>query len=103
MRLLHANRDSDPLLERNTITGNTYGVVAAGSGAPLTGPDLGGGARGSDGSNIIRDNSLVGVQNVTTSAVWALDNTWTTDPPTEGPPPPADFVNTLGGTVIWTR
>jgi len=100
---LHVNRDSDPLVEGNTITGNQYGIVAAGSGAPLTGPDLGGGARDSSGGNVIRDNIYVGLQNITAGTIWALNNTWTTDPPTEGPPTPADFVNVVGGTVIWTR
>ena len=90
-------------MERNTITSNEYGVVAAGSGEPLTGPDIGGGARGSQGENIIRDNAAVGVQNVTSGTIWALNNTWTTDPPTEGPPFPADLFNLVGGTIIWTR
>jgi len=100
---LYVNRDSDPLIERSTITGNRYGVVAAGGGELLTEPDLGGGARGSVGGNIIRDNSQVGVSNHTSVTIWALDNTWTTDPPTEGPPAPMDLLNTAGGTVIWTR
>ena len=100
---IYVNRNSDPLVEGNTITGNDYGVVAAGTGDPLTGPDLGGGARSSSGGNVIRDNVSVGVQNITVGAIWALNNTWTTDPPTEGPPTPADFINVIGGTVIWTR
>jgi hypothetical protein len=100
---LHVNRDSDPLVEGCSITDNQYGIVAAGSGAPATGPDLGGGARGSSGANVISDNLDVGLQNVTTGTIWALDNTWTNDPPIEGPPIPADFVNVIGGTVIWTR
>jgi hypothetical protein len=100
---LHINRDSDPLVEGCSITDNQYGVVAAGTGAPGTGPDLGGGARGSAGGNAIRDNLDVGVQNITIGDIWALNNEWTNDPPTEGPPIPADFVNVAGGTVIWSR
>ena len=101
---LYINRDSDPLIEGNTITDNQYGIIAAGGGGLLTKPDLGGGARGSDGGNVIRYNSHVGVQNQTVASIWALNNTWTTDPPTEGPPPPAtDFWNLVGGAMIWTR
>lgn len=101
---LYINRDSDPLIEGNTITDNQYGIIAAGGGGLLTEPDLGGGARGSDGGNVIQYNSQVGVQNQTAASIWALDNTWTTDPPTEGPPPPAtDFWNLVGGAIIWTR
>jgi parallel beta-helix repeat protein len=101
---LYINRDSDPLIERCTITDNAYGIIAAGGGGLLTQPDLGGGARGSVGGNAVRDNVNVGVFNMTAADIWALDNTWTTDPPTEGAPPPAtDFWNPGGGTVIWTR
>jgi len=101
---LYINRDSDPLIERSTITDNKYGVLAAGGGGGLlTQPDLGGGARGSVGGNTIRDNVEVGVSNYTEATIWALDNTWTTSPPTEGPPTPADLYNLVGGTIIWTR
>jgi len=101
---VYINRDSDPLIERSTITDNGHGIIAAGGGGLLTEPDLGGGARGSVGGNTIRDNANVGVFNLTAADIWALDNTWTTDPPTEGAPPPAtDFWNTGGGTIIWTR
>lgn len=100
---VYINRDSDPLIERSTITDNGYGIIAAGGGELLTQPDLGGGARGSVGSNTIRDNAQIGVWNWTEATIWALDNTWTTDPPTEGPPPATDFWNTGGGTIIWTR
>ncbi len=100
---LYINRDSDPLIERTTITDNGFAVVAAGGGGLLSNPDLGGGARGSTGGNTIRDNLEVGVSNYTETTIWALDNTWTTDPPTEGPPFPADFHNLVGGTIIWTR
>ncbi|MFH1690194.1 MAG: DUF1565 domain-containing protein [Candidatus Eisenbacteria bacterium] len=101
---LYINRDSDPLIEQCTITDNTYGIIAAGGGGLLTQPDLGGGARGSVGGNTIRDNVSVGVFNWTAATIWALDNTWTTDPPIEGAPPPAtDYWNTGGGTIIWTR
>ncbi len=99
---LYINRDSDPLIEGNTITDNQYGIIAAGRGGLLTEPDLGGGARSSDGGNTIRDNAYVGVYNWTEATIWALDNTWTADPPTEGPTP-TDLMNTSGGTVIWTR
>jgi parallel beta-helix repeat protein len=101
---LYINRDSDPLIELCTIADNAYGIIAAGGGGLLTQPDLGGGARGSVGGNAVRDNVNVGVFNMTAADIWALDNTWTTDPPTEGAPPPAtDFWNPGGGAVIWTR
>lgn len=99
---VYVNRDSDPLIERNTITDNGYGVIAAGGGGFLTEPDLGGGARGSAGGNTIRDNAYIGVYNWTDATIWALNNTWTTDPPTEGPIP-TDFFNLAGGAIIWAR
>lgn len=101
---LYINRDSDPLIEHCTLTDNAYAIIAAGGGGLLTEPDLGGGARGSEGGNTVRDNVNVGVFNMTAANIWALGNSWSTDPPTEGAPPPAtDFWNAGGGTVIWTR
>ena len=100
---LYINRDSDPLIESCTVTDNAFAIIAAGGGGLLTQPDLGGGARGSAGNNTVQGNVNVGVFNMTAASIWALDNTWNTDPPTEGAPPATDFWNTGGGTVIWTR
>ena len=97
------NEDSDPLIEDCTITDNGFGVICFGGSGMLTQPDLGGGARGGSGGNVIRDNVDVGLSNGTEATIWALYNTWTNDPPTEGPPFPADFQNTGGGTIVWTR
>lgn len=101
---LYMESDSAPLIESCSITDNYYGVtVLTGGGVVPPAPDLGGGARGSLGGNSISGNTAVGVVNFTTADIWALNNTWTTAPPTEGPPFPCDFYNPAGGTVIWQR
>lgn len=101
---LHIEKDSSPLIEYCSITGNYYGMtlMSGGSGQDPE-PDLGGGARDSAGGNAIRDNLAIGIANYSTSSVSALNNEWTTDPPTEGPPFPCDFYNPSGGSVIWER
>jgi hypothetical protein len=100
----YVESDSAPLIEGCSITDNYYGVtVLPGGGAVPPAPDLGGGARGSLGGNTISNNTAVGLVNFTTTDIWALDNAWTTDPPTEGPPFPCDYYNPAGGSVIWQR
>ena len=47
-------------------------------------PDFGGGARGSAGGNIIRNNSECGLSIELDHPVFAKFNTWTNDPPVAG-------------------
>jgi hypothetical protein len=97
---VYVNRDSDPLIERTNVTGNVFGIIYAGGGGLVIGPDLGGGPRDSEGGNTIAGNTLIGLSNQTAATIWALSNTWTNDPPTEGPPYPSDLQNTAGGAII---
>lgn len=95
----YVNGTSDPLIEGCTITDNTYGVATASSGGVHTLPDLGGGARGSSGGNTIQDNGFVGLLNGTPATIYAIGNTWNSDPPEEF----SDYLNTAGGTVVLSR
>jgi len=101
---IFANTTSDPLVEYCSITGNVHGVEAYGGSGdppPVTNPDLGGGARGSQGQNLIQGNSEFGlyVQN-TEGTIYAVGNTWNSDPPTEGDPP-ADFFRLYDTAIVW--
>jgi hypothetical protein len=60
-------------------------------------PDFGGGARGSIGGNVIRNNTECGLYNDSPNEVFAKYNTWTNDPPEEG----TDYCNVGGGSVTW--
>jgi hypothetical protein len=95
----YINGTSDPLIEGCEITGNAYGVATASAGGVQALPDLGGGARGSAGGNIIQNNTIVGLLNGTPASVYAIGNAWNTDPPTEY----VDYLNTGGGSVILSR
>ncbi len=100
-----ANTNSDPLIEGCTITDNNTGITAySGSGEPppVTNPDLGGGARGSLGGNVIQNNTSYGlsVRNEE-GTIYAMYNTWNSNPPTEGPPEPADFYQDYETTIVW--
>ncbi len=102
---IFVNTNSDPLIEGCTITNNNTGVTAySGSGEPppVTNPDLGGGARGSLGGNVIQNNAEYGlyVRNEE-GTIYAMYNTWNSDPPTEGPPAPADFYRDYDTTIVW--
>ena len=88
---------ADPLIENCTITGNKDGVSAT---TDEANPDLGGGARGSLGGNIIQGNTY-GVYNKSLLGIFAKYNTWNEDPPVEGPGTPCDYYNSNGGSVIW--
>ena len=88
---------ADPLIQGCTVTNNESGVLAF---SEETNPDLGGGARGSLGLNTIRDNQI-GLNHRSDFDVWAKFNTWTTNPPTQGPPTPCDYYLDGEGIVIW--
>jgi parallel beta-helix repeat protein len=99
---IFVNTTSDPLIEGCTITGNSDGVISfGGSGDAISQPDLGGGARGSAGGNTIQGNTQAGLKNQCATAIWAQNNTWDNDPPTEGQPYPCDLENSGGGSIIW--
>lgn len=100
---LFTNNESDPRIEGCTFAENGNGIlIFAVPGHPAN-PDLGGGARGSLGGNTFTDNSWVGLEHQSDNTIWALYNTWTTDPPTFGPPYPCDIVVTGSGSVICAR
>jgi hypothetical protein len=90
---------SDVLVEACTIEDNDYGFDIACWNIPAcsSNPDLGGGARGSLGGNIIRSYATCGIYNVTGNTIYARFNTWQNFPPTEG----VDFRNLAGGSVVW--
>ena len=85
------------LVQGCTITGNEIGVyISTGSKSP----DLGGGPWGSLGGNTIQLNDY-GIKNYSDVDVYAQFNSWTTDPPTQGPDTPCDISDESTGTVIW--
>jgi hypothetical protein len=89
------NRQADPLVEQCTVEHNINGIDLYYEDIyPEMHPDLGGGARGSLGGNIIRDNSGCGVRNATPYAIYAKFNTW------DNPLPGTDVCNGGGGSVV---
>jgi hypothetical protein len=92
---------SDPVIEGSRITENIAGIIAHGGSGQISQPDVGGGARGWLGGNVIQGNSQIGLKNRCDTALWAQSNTWDHDPPTEGPPYPCDIENEGAGSVIW--
>lgn len=102
---IFTNTDSTPLIEHCSITDNTYGVEAysdIGDDPPFNNIDLGGGARGSEGNNLIQGNSNYGFWNRNSEGpVYARFNTWDNDPPIEGDVAPVDYYAANGGTWIW--
>jgi hypothetical protein len=96
---IHLAYTSDALIEGCTIEDNDTGIYVFGpEDLPFEdpNPDLGGGARGSSGGNVIRDNSTCGLVNFTRNTIYAKWNTWTNDPPIEG----IDICNIGSGAVI---
>jgi len=93
------NNFANPLIESCTIEGNRIGVnlCCAGLVDHNPNPDLGGGARGSAGGNIIRDHTDCGLVSGSTHTIYAKFNTWENDPPLEG----EDFRNNDTGSVVW--
>jgi hypothetical protein len=92
------NNLQDPRIEGCLITGNNYGVnMWYEMPTSNPNPDLGGGARDGLGGNTFNDNTVCGLNNTTTNAIYAKFNTWENDPPVEG----VDFCNSgTGGSVI---
>jgi len=94
---IFVNGVQDPLIEGCSLTGNSYGLqmwYQPPSSNPN--PDLGGGARGSTGGNDLSGNSVCGIENTSSNAIYAKFNTWDNDPPVEG----EDFCNSGTGSVI---
>jgi hypothetical protein len=86
--------DTNDRLARNTITGNQYGVSL-----DVAGADLGGGAGGSAGGNILSCNTA---RDVSGSPVSAHNNRWDHVPPTTGSVAGADHsgnADTTGATL----
>jgi hypothetical protein len=96
---LHMARENDPLIENCIIDENDYGIYLCcyESNENNPTPDLGGGARGSTGGNIIRNNVTCGLYNQTYNVIYAKYNTWTNDPPEAD----EDYCNTSTGGVIF--
>jgi hypothetical protein len=88
----------DALVEGCTIEGNEEGIEVRSEDEPgsLT-PDFGGGARGSTGGNIIRNNTECGLSIELDHAIYAKFNTWTNDPPVAG----TDYCVVGDGGVIY--
>jgi hypothetical protein len=80
------NGSSDALVENCRVEDNGWGFYLCCYATPTSNPapDLGGGARGSTGGNIIRNNDSCGLVSYSTNDVYARFNTWTNDPPVEG-------------------
>jgi parallel beta-helix repeat protein len=96
------NGSSNALVEGCTIENNAYGInmCCYNSDSNNPNPDLGGGARGSLGGNVIRNNSTYGLHNLTKSTIYAKYNTWGNDPPTVGAAAGSDIYNEGPGSVI---
>ena len=94
---LFFNTDVDPLIEGCTLEDNSRGAwLCCGGAGSNPNPDFGGGARGSAGDNIIRNNLACGITNSGSSTVYAKYNTWTDDPPVAG----HDYCNEGTGSII---
>jgi hypothetical protein len=97
---------SDPLIEHCLFEANAVGVDTEESDLEHTTPDLGHGARLSDGGNVIRGNTLCGLANRTRATIFAINNTWNV-PPVDPPvyclsvSDSCDICVTNGGTVLW--
>ncbi len=96
---IFVNTESDPLIEGCTFMNCACGVITFQS---LSLPDLGGGARGSTGGNTFLDNSD-GLYHQGEVTIYAIGNTWNTDPPTVGTQGDIgnDITLTGTGTVIY--
>jgi hypothetical protein len=76
---------SDLLVEGCTLEGNSKATEIRLEETPNSlNPDFGGGARGSLGGNIIRDNDECGLWFDLPHAIYAKYNTWGNDPPVQG-------------------
>ncbi|MGD9141142.1 MAG: DUF1565 domain-containing protein [bacterium] len=82
---LRITNNCDALVEYCTIEGNYIGVETGYEDSPNSvNPDFGGGARGSAGQNIIRNNTECGLWLELDHPIYAKYNTWTNDPPVAG-------------------
>ncbi len=82
---LRITNTSDLLVEGCIIEGNATGIEVGYEDSPGSiNPDFGGGARGSLGGNIIRDNSGCGLWFDLPHPIYAKYNTWDNDPPVAG-------------------
>jgi len=96
MEGIYIRQDKEPVIEGCTISENYSGIFIL-EGAN---PDLGGGAGGSLGMNVIQNN-VCGIKNYSDLEVYALYNTWTENPPVEGPGYPCDYYNYGESSLIW--
>jgi len=95
---LRISNTCDALVEGCTIEGNEEGIEVQGEDAPGSlNPDFGGGARGSTGGNIIRDNTECGLSIELDHAIYAKFNTWSNGDPVAG----TDYCVVGAGGVIW--
>lgn len=80
---LKLSEDNNPLVESCIIEESDYGVYLCchQSNESNPNPDFGGGARGSAGFNIIRNNTERGLSIELDHPIYAENNTWTDDPP----------------------
>jgi hypothetical protein len=100
---LHINYWAEIKIEGCTIDNGHYGIELCCLDDDMSkpNPDLGGGARGSLGGNVIRNHVEHGLRNTTPNMVYARYNTWTNDPPTVGGSWGTDIFNEGTGTTIW--
>ena len=96
---LFFNNSSYATVEGCTVEGNGYGIelCCLNDEDSKPNPDFGGGAGGSTGGNLIRNNEDCGLYNFTPNTIYAKYNTWTNDPPVAG----VDYRNEAAGSVIW--
>jgi hypothetical protein len=88
----------DALVEGCTIEGNEEGIEVRSEDTPGSlNPDFGGGARGSTGGNVIRNNTECGLSVELDHLIYAKFNTWGNSPPD----PESDFCVTGDGDVIY--
>jgi len=77
---LHIQDEATPIVEGNRFVGNFVGVQVEGA----AGPDLGGGASGSLGNNILSCNEDADLFNNTSATLFAQGNQWDHQPPEIG-------------------
>jgi hypothetical protein len=95
---LRITNNCDALVEGCIFEGNEEGIeVGYEDEAWGVNPDFGGGARGSAGGNIIRNNTECGLSVDLDHPIYAKYNTWTNDPPVAG----VDYCVGGSGGVIY--
>jgi predicted alpha/beta hydrolase family esterase len=97
-----ANTYCDPLIEYCNISDNVTAITLYNGSGSETNADLGGGARGSLGNNVIQNNASHGIYcRNQTGTIYAMFNTWNTDPPTSGEEEGTDFYSIWDGAWVW--